>query len=321
MGAQQRAEEVSSHDGARCPRIAFRRQIVIDYIDADRRCCNAEHAWSSIGHAKRCYVPGRKPGWWRPHFDVATIKLAQSKSGYPLAQAMPDGIRGSNLTVLELIGDAYQLNSFEIDHVSGLPKWATSNRYDVNAKVLGSDADELSKLLASNWNGYKDREDIMLQTLLADRFKLAFHKEAKILPIYELVVSKNGPKIKEGKTPDPMYPKGTLRWAGRGKITAQGVSMEYLARFLLTPLVGRPVVDKTGLTSTYDFVLQWTPEKAPRGIFGGATEDEQASPLPPDTEERTIFEALTQQLGLQLKPTKGPVQVLVVDHLERPSEN
>ncbi len=97
--------------------------------------------------------------------------------------------------------------------------------------------------------------------------------------------------------------------------------MEYLARFLLTPLVGRPVVDKTGLTSTYDFVLQWTPEKAPRGIFGGATEDEQASPLPPDTEERTIFEALTQQLGLQLKPTKGPVQVLVVDHLERPSEN
>jgi uncharacterized protein (TIGR03435 family) len=261
------------------------------------------------------------PDGGRPHFDVATIKLAKSKSGYPVAKAMPDGMRGSNLTVLELIGDAYRLNSFEIDHVSGLPKWATSNRYDVNAKVLGSDADELSKLLASNWNGYKDREDIMLQTLLADRFKLAFHKEPKILPIYELVISKNGPKIKEGKTPDPMYPKGILRWAGRGKITAQGVSIGRLASEILTRQVDRPVVDKTGLAGTYDFTLQWRLEEGPSPMSGGPTAGEQVSPPSQEIDGPSIFAALPEQLGLKLQPTKGPVDILVIDHIEQPSEN
>ncbi len=152
--------------------------------------------------------PAGSPEGRRPHFDVATIKLEKSGSGYPTARSMPDGLRGRYLTVLGLIGDAYDLNSFEMDHVTGLPNWAKSNSYGVNAKALDSDADELSKLFRSNWNDYQRRLSFMLQTLLADRFKLAVHKEAKTLPIYELVVSKNGPKFKEGKPPDPMFSKG-----------------------------------------------------------------------------------------------------------------
>jgi len=265
--------------------------------------------------------PAGNPDGRRPHFEVATIKLGQSKSGYPKVQAMADGMRGTNFTVLGLIGNAYHLNSFEMDHVSGLPEWARSDRYDVNAKVLGSDADELHKLHDSNWEDYKDRLSSMLQTLLADRFKLAVHKEAKTLPIYELVVSNNGPKIKEGKTPDPMFSKGIMRWVNHGEITAQGVSMGNLASLLLTPLVGRPVVDKTGLAGTYDFTLQWTPEEGPNPMSGGPTEGKQVSPPSQEIAGPSIFAALPEQLGLKLKSTKAPVQILVVDHLERPSEN
>ena len=264
---------------------------------------------------------GGSPDGRSPHFEVATIKLDPSKSGQPMSQAMADGIRARSLTVLQLMGNAYHLNSVERDHVSGLPEWARSNRYDVDAKALGSDADELSKLFASNWDGYNDRLRLMLQTLLADRFKLAVHKEAKTLPVYELVVTKNGPKIKEAKTPDPKFPKGILRWVNRGEITAQGVSMGSLASLLLTPLVQRQVVDKTGLAGTYDFTLQWTPEEAPSPMSGGPTAGKQASPPPQEIAGPSIFAALPEQLGLKLKPTKRPVQILVIDHLEPPSEN
>ena len=142
----------------------------------------------------------------------------------------------------------------------------------------------------------------MMRTLLIERFKLAVHGGTKEFPIYVLVVAKNGPKLKKADHGgDDMSSK-------RGHVTARSVSMARLADFLARPRtgLGRPVVDKTGLDGVFDFTLDWTPDS-----------DAQTSEAP-----LSIFVALQEQLGLKLETQKGPVEVLIVDHVEKiPVEN
>jgi uncharacterized protein (TIGR03435 family) len=140
----------------------------------------------------------------------------------------------------------------------------------------------------------------MLQSLLADRFKLRLHYETREQPIYELVVAKGGLKLKP--LPPDQRPGGG-RFV-RGEIALNGRSVATLAHFL-TQFAGRSVVDKTSLAGNYDIDLKWTPD------------DQQGTP----DAGPTLFTALQEQLGLKLISAKGPVQVLVVDHAERPSEN
>jgi uncharacterized protein (TIGR03435 family) len=142
----------------------------------------------------------------------------------------------------------------------------------------------------------------MLQSLLADRFQLRVHYESRIQPIYELVLAKGGFKLK----PLPAdHERGGM--SGRpGEMILHGMSIADLARSLsMSNEAGRAVVDKTGLTGNYEIDLKWTPD------------DQQGTP----DAGSTLFTALEEQLGLKLEPAKGPVDTLVIDHVEKPSEN
>jgi uncharacterized protein (TIGR03435 family) len=164
----------------------------------------------------------------------------------------------------------------------------------------------------------------MFQEVLADQFKLKFHREKRELPVYDLVVAKGGPKMKEAK-PGDIYPDGLKAKYGQnmvitrpGKLEAQGGDMTGLALFLSNIHIDREVLDKTGLTGKYDFTLQWTPDQGASpspGVSGVSPNN------PPPDAEPSIFTAIQEQLGLKLESSTGPVECFVVDHIERPSEN
>lgn len=172
----------------------------------------------------------------------------------------------------------------------------------------------------------------MLQALLADRFGLVFHRETRELPIYTLIIAKNGPKLHEA-TPGDTYPNGiklqngapgagvwTMRTVAGGSylINAQAIALSSLLPSLAYPL-GRPIVDKTGLTGKYDFTLTYSLDQsesptasAPNGQPALAAADPTAP---------SLFTALQEQLGLKLESGKGPIEIIVIDHIERPSGN
>jgi uncharacterized protein (TIGR03435 family) len=168
----------------------------------------------------------------------------------------------------------------------------------------------------------------MIQALLADRCKLTVHHETKELSEYVLVIAKNGPKLQEANLNDT-YPngfKGPNGASGAGMmrmspdhLTAQAVSMTGLVAMLSMQL-GATVVDKTGLTGKYDFTVKWAPDMSQSPIVGGAGAGPGAPP-PPDTSAPSLFTALEEQLGLRLESQKGPVDIIVIDHVEPPSEN
>jgi uncharacterized protein (TIGR03435 family) len=169
--------------------------------------------------------------------------------------------------------------------------------------------------------------ELMLQSLLADRFKLTLHHESKQAPIYALVVAKDGPKfhetshdppsagLKVGGLPGPL-PKGGI-WMGRGQISVNGGALGVFAEELSTAL-DCIVLDRTELKGVFDFTLHWTPDEG----RGPALSDSPDGFTPqPDALGPSIFTTLREQLGLKLEPQKGPVDTLVIDHVERPSEN
>lgn len=172
----------------------------------------------------------------------------------------------------------------------------------------------------------------MLQTLLVDRFKLTFHWETKELPVYALVAVKKGPQIVEAK-PGDTYPNGIkdlngqghrdVMHFGRGLLAGQGVSIASLVGMLSRLQVGPHVVDKTGLVGKYDFTLQWTPDVNHGALLKGPDGGQQSagSAASPDSSGPSLFTAIQEQLGLKLQPEKDPVPILIIDHVERPSEN
>jgi uncharacterized protein (TIGR03435 family) len=215
-----------------------------------------------------------------PSFEAASIKPSKDQSGGIHSSSTRGNLvlRGDSLKGLIMI--AYRVKDFQ---VSGGPKWIDADRFDINARSAGGEGDE--KLFE------------MLQTLLADRFQLAFHREQKTAPAYALVVAKSGLKIKpvEGAT-------GSTSKSGKGMLMAQGVSMAKLAD-RLSRYVGAPVADMTEAPGVYDFKLEWSVE--------GDANDVQSA----------LFAALQSELGLKLESRKVPVEVIVVDRAEKPSEN
>jgi uncharacterized protein (TIGR03435 family) len=228
----------------------------------------------------------------------------------------------SNVTLRDMIRQAYQVKDFQI---SG-PDWMNSTRYNVVATIPPKTA--------------ADQIPLMWQSLLADRFKLTLHRDKKELPVYALVVGKNGPKMKEAEdtgSPAPQPSGGRLFSGGRGRIQiGRGrvdVKSFTLPAFtdLLSRQMDRPVLDETGLKGMYDFTLEWTPDERQRMAFmamggpppggeapvraGGA--DGGAQPSGPD-----IFAAVQEQLGLKMESKKSPVEIFVIDHVEKsPTEN
>jgi bla regulator protein blaR1 len=260
-----------------------------------------------------------------PVYDVASIK--PNKSGTNMVRLMftPDGLSATNGTLQMLINAAYRV---ENNQISGAPNWVNSERYDIEAKMDSSTADELRKLSEDDRRDVRQR---MLQALLADRFKLTIHRETKELAVFALVVAKDGPKFQEAK-PGDTYPNGIkgpdghggagMMFMGREGLTVQGIPIADLVRHLSRQL-GRTVVDKTGLTGKYDFTLKWTPDERQAPMFKGAEGSQPGTggTAAPESSGPSIFTAIQEQLGLKLESEKGPVNILIIDHVEKPSEN
>jgi bla regulator protein blaR1 len=248
-----------------------------------------------------------------PQFEVASIKPAPpppppKPNGPTIIRVgfgpMPGGgFRASNITLTELISNAYRINCHDRcrDFITGGPDWIGSARYDILARAPQPPADEekLDHLTADQRRKHRD-ELLMhrIQALLADRFQLVLRDETRAGQTFALRVAKNGHKLKPGTGED-----GSVK-GGDGRFTAENISMKDLA-LELTNMLGQPVADKTGLTGEFNFKLDWTP------LPDDDAQDEPAR----------IFSALQRQLGLRLEPVKGVVRKLVVVRAERPSEN
>jgi uncharacterized protein (TIGR03435 family) len=231
-------------------------------------------------------------------FEVASIKPSQPGNGIYTIKPLPggSGYTAQNAPVKLMISLMYKV---PMRQIVGGPDWINNEPYDVEARVDGPHS--------------VDDLHIMYQNLLTDRFNLKFHKETREGPVYALTVDKSGLKMKADGTGQalaiPIVP------AGAGAFKGTQVPMQYLSYWLGQQLQndGRPVVDETGLTASYDFTISFVPQLPPN-----VTRDQ----LPAEMQELpSIFDAVKDQLGLKLEAAKGPVEYFVIDHIDKPSAN
>ena len=224
----------------------------------------------------------------------------------------PDGLSGVNLTAHMLIQQAYGVHD---NQIIGAPDWVNTDGYDFEAKgkvtmpsggkpLIGDDSAKME----------------MFQTLLGDKFKLAFHRETRPLPVYELVLDPGGSKLADAKPGDPFGiairdPQGNkMPRAFRvqnGEMTGQAMQTSDLAE-ALSQRLATSVLDNTGLKGKYDFKLTWTPDRS------GLPSD---APGWRENVGASLLDSLREQLGLQLKEEMTPMEVLVIDHIEKPAAN
>jgi len=243
----------------------------------------------------------------RPAFDafeVATIKPADlDAQGRYIRMQSVHRFYAKGFTLQALVAAAYSLTPRAI---SGGPAWTDTDRYDILASTPGDVQPNLDEQMA------------MLRKLLTDRFQLAFHRESKELPVYALTVAKGGPKLKDSTvTPGELpYLINTVYPEEKGgvhvELPARNATVAQLAAMMQRAVVDRPVIDRTGLSKRYDFDLEWTPDE---NQFGGNL------PRSLEPTKPSLFVAIQEQLGLKLEATRGPVSALVIDRVERPSEN
>jgi uncharacterized protein (TIGR03435 family) len=240
-------------------------------------------------------------------FDVISVRPNHSGSADAWMRMNPDGFTATNIELHVLLLQAFQLQ--EDQQLVGEPKWTNGDRWDIDARIAAEEMATLGEL------NYHQRMQ-MFQEILTERFGLKLHHETREVPVYALVVAKGGPKMTVSKlgpndTNGIQGDPGILNSA-RGKETGRGTMMEFLAEDLSDAL-GRKVVDKTGLTGRYDFTLTWTPDDSAAATGGSAASGATQGP--------SLFTAVQEQLGLKLEPVKAPVDVVVIDHLEKPAEN
>lgn len=266
-----------------------------------------------------------------PSFEVATVKPDKDggKSlGFRPGVARPANVVGViNVTAQELIKIAYNLPVAASGRVLGAPSWTGAVRYDVQGKIPDALFAEMQKMTPEE---KKEKRGLLLQDLLANRFKLKIHFETREMPIYELRVVKGGPKLtpsKElpatsssaSKPRDPMsfvQAHGgavVIRKAQRSQMIVRSMTLQAWAQGGMLGLE-RPVVNKTGLEGKYDFTLDWSPDLPP-------TPPMDTAAAPNASDGPSLFTAIEEQLGLKLASVKGPVEVIVIDHIENPSPN
>lgn len=223
-----------------------------------------------------------------PVFDAASVKVSPPIGGTNNFVGMridPGRIHIANFGLEPIIMRAYGVQG---DQMVGTPnEFRYPLAYEITATFPADTA--------------QDQIPLMLQSLLADRFKLVVHRETRVLPVYFLVVAKNGPKLQVSHEDKMFY-----RNPRRGHVEEKKVNMSSFAQSLHSnPMADRPVIDKTGLTGDYDFTLDWTPNDATSG----------------DLSAPSLFTALQEQMGLKLEAQNAPREVLVIDHAEKPTEN
>ena len=247
-------------------------------------------------------------------FDVVSVHEHSSDDHNMSWMTRADGITMRNIQLQSLVADAYNV---KMDLITGGPSWASTKGFDIEAKILPSDGPKQPKLSEAQQRN-------LMRALLVERFHLKAHIESKILPIYELTVTKDGPKMKlsppqpasengpaADAKPGDMTERGSATF-GPGYLQAHAYKMPGLAGNL-GYIVHRTVLDKTGLTGEYDLDLSYAPEDQVSAANDKATTG--ADPKP------SIYAALQEQLGLKLVSTKGPVNTLVIDHVELPTAN
>jgi uncharacterized protein (TIGR03435 family) len=242
----------------------------------------------------------------------------------------PGKFNMTGMTVKELIRFAYDLKSDA--QLSGGPGWLASDMFDIEAKEDEAQVQALNKLPPEQVAG---QVRLMVQALLAERFNLKVSHQTKELPVYALIVAKNGPKLTPATAP-PMIPPGDkppgsgpakgpgmrgIRMEGNGQLTGIATPTALLANILSRQqeLGNRLVLDKTGLTGSYDWTLKWTPANTNPSLNADAA----APPNAPagDSSAPSLFTALQEQLGLKLEPQKGLVEIVAIDHIDPPSAN
>jgi len=261
-----------------------------------------------------------------PVYEVASIKRNKSGDDKQRISLPPNGFTATNVTLQMLIRVAYGV---EDNQISGAPNWLNSENYNVEAKMDSPAVDALRKLSEDQRKLERER---MLQVLLADRLHLTLHRETKELPVYALVIAKNGVKLHKSKLGDT-YPNGlkgpdglpggpTSMRIKPGEVIIQARPVESLA-WALSRLLGRTVLDRSGLEGNYDITLQWAPDEGQGGMLKRPDGSQQGTDNAPSAESSgpSIFAALQEQLGLKMESQKTPREILVIDNVERPSEN
>ena len=276
----------------------------------------------------------------RPSFEITSVKVNKSADqayfNFPLG---PGDVYSSNggrfsargLPLTSYLFFAYKNTGDQSQAVlSQLPGWASTDRFDIEAKTDGDPAKDT-----------KDQMRLMMQSLLAERFGLVARYETRQVPIFALTLArpgKTGPQLRAhpddepcsralqsagGPAPDatvaggfPALCGGFLGMLpgmpGRIRLRARNVTIEFIGQHLIANFLNRPVIDRTGLSGSFDVVMEWTPEANGPGAGG----DVQPDPTGP-----TFLEALSEQQGLKAESQKGPAEVLVIDHVDHPSEN
>jgi uncharacterized protein (TIGR03435 family) len=230
------------------------------------------------------------------HWDVISVKpMAPGGCAGGGVSHLPDGLSASCVPVAFVVEEAFHL--MDQTRIAGLPEWAVDNShpYAIEARVPGEDAAAFRKLSREEKFG-------MFEQVLTDRFGMKTHRETRVLPAYDLLAAKGGPKLKEASAEEPMQwafgaPTGDVKWVN----APVGSMVWFLGRE-----TGRPVIDKTGLTGKYDFTLEFEPAAR-------ADKEDRGRP--------SVFTALEEQLGLKLVSAKEPVEVLVIDSIQQPAAN
>ncbi len=221
----------------------------------------------------------------RPAFEAASIHASRADQSSTHLALLGGRLSVENCTLSFIIQQAYGLREFQ---VVGGPQWVldgNGSRFDIQAKAAATTSDDQLKLMA--------------QTLLADRFQLKVHREMRPIPVYALVIAKGGPKMQTPKPGERRHIESYPGFMSGTNVPMSSFIDEYSGK------VDRPVVDKTDFTGRFDFTLRWTPDKS-----GNV-----------DPNLGSIFTAIQEQLGLKLSPQKLPIEVLVIDHVEKPSAN
>jgi uncharacterized protein (TIGR03435 family) len=235
-------------------------------------------------------------GWTQPSqtLEVASVRASRNPTGDSNLDSVKGRLTATNITVKELIRLAYGVRDYQVERA---PKWIDSEGFDIAAKSVSGKANNL------------DDEKSLVRELLRDRFQLTTHVETRQMAVYFLVLAKDGPKL------PPHNDAAAKARGGCGRLVGRRVTTDTIAAMLSRQL-DHEVVNRTGVSGDYDVQLDFTPDSGPcraAGDGGSAATDSPALP--------SIHTALQEQLGLKLESAKGPVQLLVIDRVEKPAAN